>query len=492
MDERRDEDAKTVPRGLIRALAAGALVTACVFVAIHALGRAPTATPSSPAFEIDFETARVDTHEYEQASSCGKCMWARCKKGHKCGRFFEDPSLEGKDRPFCMCSCCRMQCGFPQGCDAYSKTPNDDVLALVSTPELTGDPVTRVAGIAWSADGSVAYLGDELGHRISEMRADTFEVRTLAGSGAAGFADGRGASAQFDQPHGLALVPGEAEPTLAVADTRNNRVRLLNIGTGDVTTLAGEGSWDWVDDNDGSRAMFASPNGVAAGEPSGSAPGSGFVLVADTSNNCVRRAALDGATSTVAGAWLDHQPEGAVDAVGLLARFSEPKAVVLSADSLVAYVLDSENSLVRAVDLQTRKVTTVAGNGHRGDRDGYDGSFDQPRGMTLLPSNPARPDAHGRLLVADTNNHILRSVDLDNCQAGAAGEPGLCFITTIAGRTGLDEHADGQGSSARFNSPIALAATPRPGGGAVVLCSDMGSRRLRRVEVAFRADGDVY
>eukprot|EP00666_Eupelagonemidae_sp_cell4sb_P018092 gene18092-biopygen34493 len=62
----------------------------------------------------------------------------------------------------------------------------------------------------------------------------------LAGSGAAGFADGTGAAAAFSDPFGVAYSPDGA--TIAVADMGNNRVRLVAVGTGAVSTLAGSGA----------------------------------------------------------------------------------------------------------------------------------------------------------------------------------------------------------------------------------------------------------
>ena len=62
-------------------------------------------------------------------------------------------------------------------------------------------------------------------------------VRTLAGSGEAGFADGQGAAARFNHPAGLAR---DKDGSILVADRGNHAVRRVTM-EGDVSTVAGNG-----------------------------------------------------------------------------------------------------------------------------------------------------------------------------------------------------------------------------------------------------------
>jgi DNA-binding beta-propeller fold protein YncE len=103
-------------------------------------------------------------------------------------------------------------------------------------------------------------------------------VTTLAGSDTAGFADGTGNDASFSRPSGLAYSADGS--TIAVADTFNQRVRLIDVATGAVTTLAGSDTAGFADGTR-SAASFRNPEDVAY-SPDGST-----LAVADTGNHRV-------------------------------------------------------------------------------------------------------------------------------------------------------------------------------------------------------------
>jgi DNA-binding beta-propeller fold protein YncE len=81
-------------------------------------------------------------------------------------------------------------------------------------------------------DGHV-YLADTYNNRIKVLNPQTREVKTLAGTGEAGFKDGALDSAQFNEPAGLAAADGK----LYVADTNNNAIRVIDLAEGIVKTL---------------------------------------------------------------------------------------------------------------------------------------------------------------------------------------------------------------------------------------------------------------
>eukprot|EP00666_Eupelagonemidae_sp_cell4sb_P017875 gene17875-biopygen31090 len=83
---------------------------------------------------------------------------------------------------------------------------------------------------------------------------------TIAGSGSRGSADGTGTVASFDFPRGVACSPDGT--MLAVADSYSHRIRLVAMGTGAVTTLAGSGTESFADGT-GAAAAFRYPYGVS-------------------------------------------------------------------------------------------------------------------------------------------------------------------------------------------------------------------------------------
>lgn len=114
-------------------------------------------------------------------------------------------------------------------------------------------------GVAFDSDGTL-YVADAGNHCIRQIRAGV--VSTLAGTvqagyGTAGFADGPAATARFDNPYGVAV---DAQHTVYVADTNNHRIRTVSGGV--VRTLAGSGTAGFAD-GPGAVAQFYGPGDVA-------------------------------------------------------------------------------------------------------------------------------------------------------------------------------------------------------------------------------------
>lgn len=111
----------------------------------------------------------------------------------------------------------------------------------------------------------------------------------IAGSGAFALVDGDGRESAFAQPAGLALV----HALLYVTDSGASAVRSLQTGSGKVTTLLGQGLFDFGDVV-GSRAAtrLQYPLGVAKD------PDTAHLWILDTYNNAVRKLKLGGGEVT--------------------------------------------------------------------------------------------------------------------------------------------------------------------------------------------------
>jgi sugar lactone lactonase YvrE len=186
------------------------------------------------------------------------------------------------------------------------------------------------AGIAIDRDGNI-YTAEWKGHRIRKITPEGV-VATLAGSGKAGFADGTGAEASFNTPEGVAL---DYKGNVYVADARNNKIRKISP-SGVVTTVAGSGKKDFMD-GAGAEATFSYPFGVAV-------DGVGNVYVADSGNNLIRKITPTGSVSTFAGSG----KSGAEDGYGSAASFNGPWGVALDGFAAV-YVSDHKTSKIRKI-----------------------------------------------------------------------------------------------------------------------------------------------
>ena len=238
-------------------------------------------------------------------------------------------------------------------------------------------------GIAVDASYNV-YVGDWYNHLIRKIDP-TGMVTTLAGTGAAGFADGAGTTAQFNRPQGVAV---DGSGNVYVADASNHKIRKITP-SGFVSTLAGSDSG--FADGSAASAKFKFPSGVAA-------DAAGNVFVGDLSNNRVRKITASGMVSTFAGTGA----VGHIDGNGLNARFALPIGVALdNAGNL--FVADAYNNIIRKIS-PTGFVSTLAGSGDAwySDGTGTTATFYQPVGLVV--------DPYGNVYVADMINQRIRKV----------------------------------------------------------------------------------
>ncbi len=243
-------------------------------------------------------------------------------------------------------------------------------------------------GVATDALGNL-FVADMSNNRIAKIDPNG-NVTNVAGDGTAGFLDGDAATARFWGPQSVAV---DGQGNIVVADTTNLRIRRIDT-QGHVTTLAGNGTLGFVDGS-GATAQFRQPIGVAFDL-------AGNVLVADETNNRIRKIDANGNVSTFAGNGTGSFADGPAEN----AEFYLPSGVVVDGQGNV-FVADQGNSRVRKIDAQGN-VTTVAGNGHVGHMDGTGGpngtaEFDTPLGVTL--------DNQGNIFVADKLDESVRKID---------------------------------------------------------------------------------
>jgi sugar lactone lactonase YvrE/ribosomal protein S11 len=206
----------------------------------------------------------------------------------------------------------------------------------VSTPFAEGG----VTGLA--PDGKGNFYFTRIPNNSIQRIAPDGTVSVMAGSQNAGFADGTGAAAGFNQPHGVAV---DSLGNLFVADTGNATIRMITPA-GVVTTLAGNPGAKGSADGTGANASFTSPVGIAVDS-------NDTLFVTD--GNAIRTVTSRGAVTTLAGS----QTYGSSDGTGAAAQFNGPGGIAIGSNGKI-FVSDSGNSTIREISA-TGVVTTLVG-----------------------------------------------------------------------------------------------------------------------------------
>ncbi|CAM9983282.1 unnamed protein product [Ectocarpus sp. 6 AP-2014] len=388
--------------------------------------------------------------------------------------------------------------------DGFSGADASPVDHLAAPSSVTEDIHEYIPTVAWEYPKALTSSYGPL-EPTPTFNPQGYVFTLAGGSGEAGYADGSGTTALFNDPQDVAV---DAHANVYVADTGNHRIRRISP-EGVVTTVAGDGE-EGSDDGDAMEASFSFPGGIALYYDSSE----GLVLyVADTNNHRLRK--ISGDVANGAGTVTCHAgrcgngtesatrmaaeatPEaGFADGDGSYARFDGPSGLAAAEDGTL-FVADTNNHLIRMV-LANSTVFTLAG--------GLEGAEVEAGGEEVCPSpclrgvaghtdgnlTAARRDnaavklygfnypadvslgTNGTLFVADL--HSLRRISMPENPTIVLGLGFDGRVTTAAGGAEPGE-ADGTGPEARFSRPSGVASTAD---GAAYL-SDAASCRLRRV-----------
>jgi gliding motility-associated-like protein len=271
------------------------------------------------------------------------------------------------------------------------------------------------AGLTIDRDNNI-YVADVANNKVRKI-TPAGVVTTLAGSGAAGNADGLGTLAVFNTPAGVAVNNSQI---VYLADQNNNMIKRISPA-GLATTLAGSGA-QGVNDGQGLAASFFQPNSVAVDV-------NGNLVVTDA-NNLIRKITTAGLVSTFAGSQY-----GTADGNGTAASFSQPGGVTVDKGNNI-YVVDIGSGRLRKI-APNGSVITVAGSSiGYADGAGSAAKFNNPAFVAIGPT--------GDLFITDELNNRIRRVT-----------PGG-VVTTFAGN-GTQASVDGTLLSASFYYPYGIA-----------------------------------
>jgi len=265
-------------------------------------------------------------------------------------------------------------------------------------------------GVVVAPNGDV-YFADSHNDVIRLVDARTDLITTVAGNhdlgtGFSGDNDDATA-AQLDTPDGVAIAP---DGDLIIADSHNDRIRRVDKPTGIISTIAGSGDNGYDgDEKPATQAALNTPSAVAC------AP-NGDIYIADTLNNRVRMIDVKtGLIHTVAGDGTTAEAGDDIGDNGPAtdAKLFMPSDIALDPRTGDVYIADMHHYRVRKVDAKTHVITTVAGNG-KWQNAGDDGpavraSFTGPAGVAVMPE----PDGKVTIFVADYYSGHVRAIGPD-------------------------------------------------------------------------------
>jgi len=312
--------------------------------------------------------------------------------------------------------------------------------------------------------GQRLFIADSSHHRLV-VSSLSGEVQYVIGTGKSGLTDGSFSEAQFFAPQGMAL--DAKNQWLYVADTENHCIRQIDLEAQQVKTIAGTGEqshqirphcgaaletalnspWDlakvdnrlliamagchqiWEMQLETSRVSTYAGTGAEAcvdgtlaeaafAQPSGLTTDGRELYVADSEVSSIRGVGIvdNRPVRTVCGSG-ELFGFGDVDGKGLEARLQHCLGVEYSKNYL--WVADSYNHKIKRVDPCTGSCQTVLGDGTAGYQDGQGTAtrFCEPSGVSAIANH---------LYIADTNNHVIRHVDLGTLQVTTLQFLGLC------------------------------------------------------------------
>jgi len=252
-----------------------------------------------------------------------------------------------------------------------------------------------------------------------------------------------------------------ADGSLTLVAWHNHKLRRYDPETGLVTVTCGGPAGFGGDGGPARMAKLNQPSAMAVAED-------GTLYLVDQRNQIIRSIDPDGIVSTLAGTPMMAGFAGD-DGPAEACKFNWPAGPNpvpgggLALDGHMLYVSDTLNHRIRAIDLESKVITTIAGTGEAGfSGDGADATEAElhfPRKLTIGPD--------GRLYVGDQLNHRIRAIDL---------ESGM--IETVAGNG--DEGYSGDGG------PAVEASLNQPAGvtfddDGVMYVLDTYNSRIRRV-----------
>ncbi len=264
-------------------------------------------------------------------------------------------------------------------------------------------------GMTFDEENQILYVADTENHVLRSVDLKRQIVETIAGTGE---------QSRNIRPHsGAALETALNSPwdlqkvgnSLFIAMAGPHQIWEMDLQSGIVKTYAGTGAEAGVD-GELTESAFAQPSGITSDGKE--------LYIADSEVSSIRGVGLvePKRVRTICGSGALFS-FGDVDGQGSDVRLQHCLGVEYGQNYL--WVADTYNHKIKLVSPNTGNCQTVLGNGTAGLQDGQgkNSCFYEPSGLSVI-------DSH--LYIADTNNHVIRHVDLNTLTVTTLQFPGLC------------------------------------------------------------------
>ncbi|KAK9067481.1 hypothetical protein SSX86_014811 [Deinandra increscens subsp. villosa] len=268
----------------------------------------------------------------------------------------------------------------------------------------------RPQGLAYSATKNLLYVADTENHALRVIDFVNESVQTLAGNGTKGSdykGGGKGTNQLLNSPWDVCFEP--ANQTVYIAMAGQHQIWVHSTLDGVTRAFSGDGYERNLNGSSSSTTSFAQPSGLSL------SPDVKEAYIADSESSSIRALNLQtgGSRLLVGGdqVFSDNLFKfGDHDGIGSEVLLQHPLGVLCGKDGQI-YVADSYNHKIKKLDPASKKVSTIAGTGKAGFKDGasLSAQLSEPAGIV--------EDDTGRLFIADTNNSLIRFLDLNKVDA---------------------------------------------------------------------------
>ncbi|XP_027351864.1 protein SUPPRESSOR OF QUENCHING 1, chloroplastic isoform X2 [Abrus precatorius] len=264
----------------------------------------------------------------------------------------------------------------------------------------------RPQGLAYNAKKNILYVADTENHALREIDFVNEKVRTLAGNGTKGtdyIGGGKGDTQLLNSPWDVCFHPFEEKIYIAMAG--QHQIWEHNLLDATTRAFSGDGYERNLNGSSSSSTSFAQPSGLSLSQDLME------IYIADSESSSIRALDLKTGGSQLLAGGDPIFPEnlfkfGDQDGIGSNILLQHPLGIMCGSDGEV-YITDSYNHKIKKLDPTSKRVSTIAGTGKAGFKDGtaVKAQLSEPSGIV--------EGKNGRLFIADTNNSLIRYLDLN-------------------------------------------------------------------------------